>query len=196
MYSSPRTRRYFLLKALPIALQRLFSAHAEVFPLQASHHNATTPLLRARGGISSGTRNREDRRHSSPRTRRYFQDTYYNCGPASLFSAHAEVFPFRASRVCFGQTLLRARGGISELGRAANPLGGSSPRTRRYFLSAIAPKPSAILFSAHAEGFPSALASSRRLKALLRARGGISRAGEFTPHLNRSSPRTRRYFLV
>ena len=50
-------------------------------------------LLRARGGISIITREMHTSTTSSPRTRRYFQNTPINVGHIQLFSAHAEVFP-------------------------------------------------------------------------------------------------------
>ena len=50
---------------------------------------------------------------SSPRTRRYFLITTRSTPYCCLFSAHAEVFPYRRTRGLSLWTLLRARGGIS-----------------------------------------------------------------------------------
>ena len=58
--------------------------------------NAPT-LLRARGGISIPQTAATDWVSSSPRTRRYFLMLVPLISLASLFSAHAEVFPFFAA---------------------------------------------------------------------------------------------------
>ena len=83
--SSPRTRRYFQVQSDGATVDRLFSAHAEVFPYVARHDGA--------------------RRRSSPRTRRYFP--YSRPCPASkgLFSAHAEVFPRKPVKMGYARVL-------------------------------------------------------------------------------------------
>ena len=53
-----------------------------------------------------------------------------------------------------------------------------------------------ILFSAHAEVFPTAMFPKCIPHTLLRARGGISPAEIVVRTVPRSSPRTRRYFHV
>ena len=131
--SSPRTRRYFhpcaetatagkLFSAhaevFPIwsavvAPGRLFSAHAEVFPSRSTLHCSTSTLLRARGGISIDTAQQATPPSSSPRTRRYFRGTHRRIQGGRLFSAHAEVFPKPHLTQCYRLPLLRARGGIS-----------------------------------------------------------------------------------
>ena len=50
-----------------------------------------------------------------------------------LFSAHAEVFPYRPNHAGNGYALLRTRGGISMPIPSAICLLVSSPHTRRYF---------------------------------------------------------------
>ena len=94
----------------------------------------------------------------------------------------------------FAASLLRTRGGISvDKVQAAGDF-HSSPHTRRYFLWQCESGPRGVLFSAHAEVFPSLKRRSHRRNTLLRTRGGIS-----TKHFQRykgtcSSPHTRRYF--
>ena len=73
----------------------------------------TASLLRARGGISFCLPGCERSTSSSPRTRRYFLIENGEVIQATLFSAHAEVFPKLGWRVFFKKALLRARGGIS-----------------------------------------------------------------------------------
>ena len=73
--SSPRTRRYFLLDQDTPGPWELFSAHAEVFPMNAYTCYQGQPLLRARGGISGWKYSRPSWDNSSPRTRRYFRNT-------------------------------------------------------------------------------------------------------------------------
>ena len=91
-------------------------------------------------------------------------------------------------------SLLRARGGISPVELVTLADFDSSPRTRRYFRRMPGPCRILVLFSAHAEVFPTPKRPPRRDAALLRARGGISLDAEKTSGCVCSSPRTRRYF--
>ena len=111
--SSPRTRRYFPEQKGGRASERLFSAHAEVFPPPLSMAIIGISLLRARGGISRTGTPANIYPGSSPRTRRYFLHGAVATVGQFLFSAHAEVFPRP-------ETIFRR-------------LNRSSPRTRRYF---------------------------------------------------------------
>ena len=111
-----------------------------------------------------------------------------------LFSAHAEVFPNERYLLSPVRALLRARGGISEKEWQVGLIVGSSPRTRRYFLNALADAGDLELFSAHAEVFPRAGLATRVGAPLLRARGGISTNHFGDGQHPDSSPRTRRYF--
>ena len=113
VFSSPRTRRYFLNRAPGSFGAHLFSAHAEVFPLQMRGKISALSLLRARGGISEFKVPLERAMNSSPRTRRYFPHPRRRSPQAGLFSAHAEVFPMMTFRLLSIVSLLRARGGIS-----------------------------------------------------------------------------------
>ncbi|BAQ21101.1 hypothetical protein cgR_6039 [Corynebacterium glutamicum R] len=71
-----------------------------------------------------------------------------------LFSAHAEVFPSFVSRRPVGVALLRTRGGISTDVDFRDEELASSPHTRRYFPGHTVPSSRIMLFSAHAEVFP------------------------------------------
>ena len=133
--SSPRTRRYFPMFSQGLVNIRLFSAHAEVFPVVGVVAELLQALLRARGGISRVTSKVPSITFSSPRTRRYFQNCSLLFFLFQLFSAHAEVFPLRKARCVWRNSLLRARGGISETRTFITPTSASSPRTRRYFPS-------------------------------------------------------------
>ena len=172
--SSPRTRRYFRRVTASTRSAVLFSAHAEVFPLGAGRRAPSVSLLRARGGISGPSCGGFFMRSSSPRTRRYFPVRSLGGLDGGLFSAHAEVFPWRGPVVVIATALLRARGGISSGDRAHMSHQRSSPRTRRYF-RVLRP-------------------AERDVRALLRARGGISVRHAQKPRSGPSSPRTRRYF--
>ena len=131
---------------------------------------------------------------SSPRTRRYFRFMPVKFRGAVLFSAHAEVFPGIAQGMQQAGTLLRARGGISHSWCCKWCCKPSSPRTRRYFQHNQVAVWYVVLFSAHAEVFPAAIASVACCWALLRARGGISLSRSSSSYSSFSSPRTRRYF--
>ncbi|BAQ21103.1 hypothetical protein cgR_6041 [Corynebacterium glutamicum R] len=115
-------------------------------------------------------------------------------GGVSLFSAHAEVFPVRDWLTRVGNSLLRTRGGISNIIEARTWRTDSSPHTRRYFLWTCGNRMDLALFSAHAEVFPIYDRRIARLNALLRTRGGISAKEGFLRDPTGSSPHTRRYF--
>ncbi|SDE07897.1 hypothetical protein SAMN05421878_1026 [Actinobaculum suis] len=70
--SSPHARRYFQLPLMPHRNLALFSARAEVFPVNVMHRAACSSLLRTRGGISQEYRYFLGRLASSPHARRYF----------------------------------------------------------------------------------------------------------------------------
>ena len=151
-------------------------------------------LLRARGGISSTARSIPRTPSSSPRTRRYFRDQSGLGERATLFSAHAEVFPASRPTNTRPAPLLRARGGISKVAKAWVRWLSSSPRTRRYFPLHPRGCSWAALFSAHAEVFPLPPIMPISHESLLRARGGISGSVRSGKTYTCSSPRTRRYF--
>ena len=153
-HSSPRTRRYFPRRASRGPPGFLFSAHAEVFPFSYMEMRVSGPLLRARGGISRcGLKNTKST-CSSPRTRRYFHSCRRCRATTGLFSAHAEVFPKPGVEKYAGNTLLRARGGISYTDANNSHACFSSPHTRRYFPIKRPDLAPLQLFSAHAEVFP------------------------------------------
>ena len=192
--SSPRMRRYFRFFRHALRGTVLFSAHAEVFPKSALVYPESAPLLRACGGISTGLGSSFMREISSPRMRRYFRGDPAQHPAGGLFSAHAEVFPFVSYARATLTTLLRACGGISVCVVCASHLNYSSPRMRRYFLPRLPHRRTPILFSAHAEVFPSKPTAIRRLESLLRACGGISEYHGSDLYSANSSPRMRRYF--
>ncbi|BAQ21105.1 hypothetical protein cgR_6043 [Corynebacterium glutamicum R] len=111
--SSPHTRRYFRAESIAKAEEKLFSAHAEVFPAYRERSLALQALLRTRGGISLNSVGIHQRGTSSPHTRRYFRQSAHHLPHRPLFSAHAEVFPMISPLVCHALSLLRTRGGIS-----------------------------------------------------------------------------------
>ena len=192
--SSPHTRRYFPYGAGRGLLHRLFSAHAEVFPIGEDMRADYGTLLRTRGGISKATPLTINPVNSSPHTRRYFPLIRAATTADKLFSAHAEVFPSLAAPSNLLAALLRTRGGISFNQSSAGVFTFSSPHTRRYFrpLPNLAGYPR--LFSAHAEVFPSLKHHQDGHPSLLRTRGGISRGRGLEEYAALSSPHTRRYF--
>ena len=138
------------------------------------------------------------------------------CHQWCLFSAHAEVFPPTGCRAPPSTALLRACGGISKppvsqgyhhaLLRACGGISAflhimrffllSSPRMRRYFQNLHDRSVQFVLFSVHAEVFPSLSDSYLQAVSLLRACGGISTHRLPSPTIDGSSPRMRRYFRV
>ena len=131
--SSPHTRRYFRLICRRMALCRLFSAYAEVFPPAGVSGLGHKSLLRIRGGISIPVEIWLEAVVSSPHTRRYFQKKKQEQQEKLLFSAYAEVFPLPRHRRQPTIPLLRIRGGISDKPAPRRNRADSSPHTRRYF---------------------------------------------------------------
>ena len=131
--SSPHTRRYFQDCSPAIRSKPLFSAYAEVFPMQEILDRKAWALLRIRGGISANDVDRDFMPTSSPHTRRYFHLIHSARHRTELFSAYAEVFPNRPMTKARRAALLRIRGGISSLVHRASGNSSSSPHTRRYF---------------------------------------------------------------
>ena len=172
---SPRTRGYFLPKRIRTANQRLFPAHAGVFPWQRAVSTRASSFPRARGGISIQTVGTSLQGLFSPRTRGYFQSRLFSFRLASLFPAHAGVFPSFFARLDGGSRF--------------------SPRTRGYFRLARDPLKAAYLFPAHAGVFPSSPVGSTSGAPFPRARGGISYSGCGCYSRGSFSPRTRGYFL-
>ncbi len=111
-----------------------------------------------------------------------------------LFSAHAEVFPPFAGITTSKSALLRTRGGISNPAENPYPSRRSSPHTRRYFPHDRTSFLLVVLFSAHAEVFPTSGQDYRLTTTLLRTRGGISHGPLGKYRTRNSSPHTRRYF--
>ena len=193
-FSSPRMRRYFQPPSGSATALRLFSAHAEVFPTPGLLQVGTGTLLRACGGISINISPDESPAHSSPRMRRYFHRPRAAPIAHHLFSAHAEVFPPERTRAGGIPTLLRACGGISIPCSLVGHKDSSSPRMRRYFGLLRLLRYRILLFSAHAEVFPTSAYSPSINSSLLRACGGISCLRVHAGGNAYSSPRMRRYF--
>ena len=91
-------------------------------------------------------------------------------------------------------TLPRARGGISIPVPRETTQGGSSPRTRGYFLGRQGHARRRTLFPAHAGVFPEIHMIHNHMAPLPRARGGISIVQRVIGPELVSSPRTRGYF--
>ena len=194
--SSPHTRRYFP-KIVPISdMLVLFSAYAEVFPSSPSSVSGRKTLLRIRGGISIAEKITEWINGSSPHTRRYFQPWVVYRTNGKLFSAYAEVFPCARKGACPSKTLLRIRGGISNLHCSSLLEISSSPHTRRYFQVLRVLHGHLRLFSAYAEVFPSPVYHAAISTTLLRTRGGISSPAPAPFLFSSSSPHARRYFRI
>ena len=133
-------------------------------------------------------------RYSSPHTLRYFLVCVLFPKCQVLFSAHAEVFPTPLPSDSPRRTLLRTRGGISNIAETVRVAECSSPHTRRYFQLLSNMLAMRMLFSAHAEVFPVLAAVQRAALSLLRTRGGISDTDLGQSVTLPSSPHTRRYF--
>ena len=194
--SSPRTRGYFRSRRHHVATERLFPAHAGVFPGASSHMTVMDTLPRARGGISTRSASCSRTLSSSPRTRGYFRSHLPAGAPCMLFPAHAGVFPESSFTTGGAMALPRARGGISGSREPSSVKPSSSPRTRGYFRGRVSIRFRRRLFPAHAGVFPQTESSDRRERTLPRARGGISNTCQPARNIPRSSPRTRGYFPV
>ena len=92
--------------------------------------------------------------HSSPHARRSFPRSCRVDRMSRLFSARAEVIPVGSAWRDRRGTLLRTRGGHSEVWEAAKAEADSSPHARRSFLVVGALGLKQGLFSARAEVIP------------------------------------------
>ena len=193
---SPRTRGYFLPKRIRTANQRLFPAHAGVFPWQRAVSTRASSFPRARGGISIQTVGTSLQGLFSPRTRGYFRLARDPLKAAYLFPAHAGVFPSSPVGSTSGAPFPRARGGISYSGCGCYSRGSFSPRTRGYFLNTPRRGGGHRLFPAHAGVFPGNRSQDWRILPFPRARGGISRRPRPGMEYPPFSPRTRGYFRL
>ena len=192
--SSPHTRGYFLSMGTRGFRRGLFPAHAGVFPCLCPTPGNYPPLPRTRGGISSVEKEWVEGKRSSPHTRGYFHSKVTLTTPATLFPAHAGVFPLGIAQILITHTLPRTRGGISEISKINGGLSVSSPHTRGYFRNRRHRIHHRHLFPAHAGVFPVADSIDKLMHALPRTRGGISRARWLGKCVLISSPHTRGYF--
>ena len=130
---SPRERRCFYCEGKACDSSLVFSARAEVFPGRSLRENQDASFLRASGGVSTFYLRPFCPFPFSPRERRCFY-TLYSCqNLTQVFSARAEVFPWRRLEFPGDLRFLRASGGVSTV--VAGPANEKrfSPRERRCF---------------------------------------------------------------
>ena len=132
---SPRKRRCFPIFNSLLDEVIVFSAQAEVFPVDKLLASISAGFLRASGGVSSSRLGTCHPGKFSPRKRRCFYHQSVLMGRNQVFSAQAEVFPvlIRTPRGSF--SFLRASGGVSKKLDGFFDFSWFSPRKRRCFQS-------------------------------------------------------------
>ena len=91
----------------------VFSAQAEVFLTKPDGSQENPCFLRASGGVSKQIPAGDFAGAFSPRKRRCFRSTQRHTQGNEVFSAQAEVFPFRIANAHKVTRFLRASGGVS-----------------------------------------------------------------------------------
>ncbi len=171
---SPRTRRCFRFQLGLLRLESVFSAYAEVFPLQINFPPFFKSFLRVRGGVSWTLTKKQLDIMFSPRTRRCFRPKRPLSLNRPVFSAYAEVFPEANPTPHRLRRFLRVRGGVSVFLRFHLQALRFSPRTRRCFCVGVRRCEGVRVFSAYAEVFPSTHSHGLGRRSFLRVRGGVS----------------------
>ena len=131
--SSPRMRGCFFSAVRIPTMNRVFPAHAGVFPTTPRSCPTARRLPRACGGVSSAAAAVESRGASSPRMRGCFRDFANRQQTALVFPAHAGVFPPGRDRPKILYRLPRACGGVSSSANRKQSAIRSSPRMRGCF---------------------------------------------------------------
>ena len=128
--SSPRTRGCSPSGMPATPHQRVFPAHAGVFPGRWSFLASARSLPRARGGVPLEGWDASNMPGSSPRTRGC-SHSWSRLSPSALvFPAHAGVFPTTPNLARARSRLPRARGGVPVPAAHNRKPQASSPRTR------------------------------------------------------------------
>ena len=112
---------------------KLFSAYAEVFPTGCVAYGINHTFLCLRRGVSWPGDGAKQKKVFSLPTQRCFQDTRGNPLRTFLFSAYAEVFPRRDSKIVLKVTFLCLRRGVSAIGGVVRPMVNFSLPTQRCF---------------------------------------------------------------
>ena len=130
---SPRKRRCFQSMTPFTPLSTVFSAQAEVFLTKPDGSQENPCFLRASGGVSKQIPAGDFAGAFSPRKRRCFRSTQRHTQGNEVFSAQAEVFPFRIANAHKVTRFLRASGGVSCISKYILRITAFSPRKRRCF---------------------------------------------------------------
>ena len=146
-------RRCFQLRDWHLLLDTVFSAHAEMFPIDCLLQYLRGCILRACGDVSEYGYPSVYRKQYSPRMRRCFYPKYRRNVPDTVFSAHAEMFLSFVVLILVLLCILRACGDVSEYGYPSVYRKQYSPRMRRCFFYSPDFRLFLWVFSAHAEMF-------------------------------------------
>ena len=191
---SPRKRRCFRVRFRRFCCKTVFSAQAEVFPVQHAGELQRVRFLRASGGVSMKDIQDGITYWFSPRKRRCF---FFICGiwfNDDVFSAQAEVFPIVSLSAGAACGFLRASGGVSSRPSSSSQSPEFSPRKRRCFPLCYMPYSTLFVFSAQAEVFLFLDTLDDHNFSFLRASGGVSISTVRSSRRTRFSPRKRRCF--
>ena len=131
----------------------LFSAYAEVFPIEFSWLTVIPAFLCLRRGVSIQASGGSSPDSFSLPTQRCFPGSLRDRHIGSLFSAYAEVFPDQMPRRRPRRPFLCLRRGVSVYLDSKKDVGGFSLPTQRCFYPHEARRNRTRLFSAYAEVF-------------------------------------------
>ena len=147
------TQRCFCGKDICPDRRLLFSAYAEVFPIQRSERSCSTTFLCLRRGVSADRAKESCRAPFSLPTQRCFRPSPPSVHSACLFSAYAEVFRPDLPQAPDPQAFLCLRRGVSHRRHRLCRFIAFSLPTQRCFRIESDLFGAVYLFSAYAEVF-------------------------------------------
>ena len=168
------TQRCFLKARPGFSAATLFSAYAEVFPIQRSERSCSTTFLCLRRGVSADRAKESCRAPFSLPTQRCFRPSPPSVHSACLFSAYAEVFRPDLPQAPDPQAFLCLRRGVSHRRHRLCRFIAFSLPTQRCFLAGLVMSLKDMLFSAYAEVFLSTPGRTRISPPFLCLRRGVS----------------------
>ena len=161
---------------LRLAVEKLFSAYAEVFPVSEASWSVLIPFLCLRRGVSYDPIAEFTWSRFSLPTQRCFHFFEHRFLDVQLFSAYAEVFLRSCLDLSGFPAFLCLRRGVSRYSEKVRDYSAFSLPTQRCFLRPHGSQSERPLFSAYAEVFLSSTALSPSTGTFLCLRRGVSQA--------------------
>ena len=154
--------------------ERVFPAHAGVFPVKDAEQSVHCGIPRSRGGVSGKFYKLVPTITYSPLTRGCFPENRLSSLSRLVFPAHAGVFPPSEGHPEVFHSIPRSRGGVSRRGCWTPCRATYSPLTRGCFYVNAGITISGTVFPAHAGVFLGISEKLQRCQGIPCSRGGVS----------------------